>query len=109
MSARVGLWVSLVVLTALMPGLTVGLMAKTQRWSARRCRRTSFLLALSSWLICGGVAQYAMHTIPYGWVANAPWARWFTQGLWFLAVLMAPMMAQKIADPAGKLSDMRYW
>ncbi|HEY1221076.1 MAG: hypothetical protein ABSE42_15210 [Bryobacteraceae bacterium] len=50
-----------------------------------------------------------MHTIPYGWVANAPWARWFTQGLWFLAVLMAPMMAQKIADPAGKLSDMRYW
>jgi hypothetical protein len=65
-------------------------------------------MALSFWLICGGVAQYAMHTIPYGWVAEAPWARYATQTLWFSAVLMAPMVAQKIANPAAKL-DMRYW
>jgi len=30
------------------------------------------------------------------------------QTLWFSAVLMAPMVAQKIANPAAKL-DMRYW
>jgi hypothetical protein len=66
-------------------------------------------LALLFWLICGGVAQFAMHTIPYGWVAEAPWARLIAQSLWFAAVLTAPMVSQKIANPATKLSNMRYW
>ena len=87
----------------------MGLLARSHHWSAKRCRRTTFLLALFLFLICGCVAQYAMHTIPYGWVAEAPWAQMFTQSLWFTAVLMAPLVAQKIASPATKLSDMRVW
>jgi len=109
MSARIGLWVSLVALTALIPGLTIGLVARSRRWPAKRCRRATFLLALCSWIVCGGIAQYAMHTIPWVWVVEAPWARWMARGLWFSAVLTAPMAAQKIANPATKLPDMRYW
>jgi hypothetical protein len=109
MTAGIGLWLSLVALTTLVPGFTIGLIARSQRWSAKLCRRTSFLLALFLWMICGGVAQYVMHLVPYGWITAEPWARWVAQGLWFSAVLAAPMVAQKIASPATKLSDMRYW
>jgi len=31
------------------------------------------------------------------------------QSLWFAAVLTAPLVSQKIANPATKLSNMRYW
>lgn len=44
-----------------------------------------------------------------GWEAEAPWTRWETQGLWFVAALAAPMAAQEAASPAAKLSDMRLW
>jgi hypothetical protein len=109
MSARIALWVSLVTLTTLMPGFAIGLLAESRRWSAKRCRRTAFLLALFFWGVAGCVAQYPMHTIPFGWVAQAPWARWVTQGIWLSAAWAAPMVAQRIASPATKLKDMPYW
>jgi len=103
------LWISLVALTALMPGFAAGLAARRLQWSPKHCRRASFLAALSFWLICGGVAQYARHAIPWGWVADAHWERGITQGLWYSAVLIAPLVAQKIANPPAQLRDMRYW
>jgi len=109
MTFRTVLWVTLVALTTLLPGLTIGLLGKSRRWPAKRCRRASFLFAFCFWIVCGFVAQFVVHTIPWGWIADAPMPRILAQVVWYAAVLAAPFVAVKIAFPDTKLSDMAYW
>lgn len=99
----------MVTLTALIPGIGIGLMGKSRHWSDKRCRRTALITAFGLWILCGLVAAFAAHSSAWGWFSNDPIEQQIAGVVWYLAVLLAPPVAVKVAYPATKITQLRLW
>ena len=92
--------VALVLLTALLPGSSAGVLGRSQQWSVERTRHIARWLAIAISIAWWAVAVYGLHmTFPCDWVGatiGTP-VRDLAFSAWCIAPgYLAPLIAEKI-------------